>query len=279
MESSPSARLPRPFLVRRLHSLLGFWLVIYLFEHLLVNSQSALLLDRETSHFVRMVDRIQELPFLNTIELLFLGLPFLLHMWWGIGILFTAKSNAHPTDGSAPALGRYPRNVAYSWQRITSWLLIAGIAAHIIHMRFVERPQEVIQDTVAHYLVVGPREGAEWIAKRASVQLYLPQTVDHHLLKRPLNANQVVFDAPTLGRGFLVVLWQTFHNPWMVALYSLLVVAASYHAFNGLWTFLITWGVTMTRPSQRIMRFATTGLMLLTTFFGLLAIWGTFLLT
>ena len=62
----------------------------------------------------------------------------------------------------------------------------------------------------------------------------------------------------------------------MVILYSILVIAATYHAFNGLWTFMITWGVTITRRSQRIMRFITTTMMTIVMFLGLISAWGTY---
>ncbi|KIA76522.1 hypothetical protein DB43_AD00010, partial [Parachlamydia acanthamoebae] len=49
-----------------------------------------------------------------------------------------------------------------------------------------------------------------------------------------------------------------------------------YHGFNGLWTFMISWGVTLTALSQRYMRHLATALMVIVAFLGMAAIWGTY---
>src|ERR1700733_2092312 len=92
-------KVPRAFIWRRLHSLMGLWLVLFLIEHLLVNSQAALILGENGKGFVEMVNKIHGLPFLKAIEFVLLGIPFLIHMVWGVKYLFTAKSNAHKTKG------------------------------------------------------------------------------------------------------------------------------------------------------------------------------------
>lgn len=45
---------------------------------------------------------------------------------------------------------------------------------------------------------------------------------------------------------------QALHNPWMALFYGLGVAGAAYHFANGLWTFLITWGITVGPRAQRI---------------------------
>jgi succinate dehydrogenase / fumarate reductase cytochrome b subunit len=42
--------------------------------------------------------------------------------------------------------------------------------------------------------------------------------------------------------------------------YVIGVVAASFHLGNGIWTFLITWGITVGRRAQRISQWVTTGI-------------------
>ena len=50
--------LPKEFILSRLHSLTGLLIVIFLFEHLLTNSQAALLIGDDGAGFVRMVNFI-----------------------------------------------------------------------------------------------------------------------------------------------------------------------------------------------------------------------------
>ena len=137
--------LTQAFVWRRLHSLTGLFISLYLIEHLFVNSQAALWFGEDGSGFVRAVNSIQNLPFLHLIEIFF-GVPIVLHAAWGIQILRTGRSNSWPSDGSTPSLTEYPRNHAYTWQRITSWVLLVAIVAHVIHMRFYEYPSQQVSD-------------------------------------------------------------------------------------------------------------------------------------
>lgn len=297
-----SIPLPKAFIARRLHSLTGLFITLYLIEHLLVNSQAALWIGDDGSGFVRMVNSIQDLPFLPLIEIFLLGVPILIHMWWGIQYLHTSAPNSWQTDGSLPALPEYPRNHAYTWQRITSWILLVGIIAHVAHMRFYEHPASAQIGTQHHYMVrldkdagldtLAPRMGfkllnqteiEQWQPGRpentspAAQQAY-EQRLDwiQAVRKRPLKEGQVIAVTDTFGMAELLMVRETFKMPLMLALYTIFVLSACFHGFNGLWTFMISWGVALNESSQRIMRTISTGLMVLVASMGLAAIWGTY---
>jgi succinate dehydrogenase / fumarate reductase cytochrome b subunit len=256
---------PLAFLWRRLHSLTGLWLVLYLIEHLLVNSRAAMLVGDDSTGFIAAVNAIHELPYLRVIELVFLGIPIVIHGIWGVKYLFTARYNSGKSDGSEPSLQEYPRNHAYSWQRITSWLLLIGIVAHVVHMRFVEFPESVQRDGQDQYAVrVTSDASTRALSQRLSFSLH---ETDKGL----------VAVVPDFGTAELLVVRETFKMPIMIALYTIFVLAACFHAFNGLWTFMISWGVTLNSYSQRLMRGFATFLMILVAFLGLAAIWGNLL--
>jgi succinate dehydrogenase / fumarate reductase cytochrome b subunit len=63
------------------------------------------------------------------------------------------------------------------------------------------------------------------------------------------------------------------HNPAFFILYAIGLLAAVYHFANGLFTFLITWGVTIGDHSQKICRYISLGL------FVVLGVWGVGILT
>ena len=166
MTSSARALIPRAFIWRRLHSLTGLWLVIFLFEHLLTNSQAALLLGENGQGFVRMVNMIHNLPYLQAIELFLLGIPIAVHLFWGVRYALQSKSNSGKSDGSTPSL-RYGRNRAYSWQRITSWILLVLLLAHIVKFRFLEYPKQVQLGTSSLYFVkVGEDPGLASVSQK-----------------------------------------------------------------------------------------------------------------
>jgi len=68
----------------------------------------------------------------------------------------------------------------------------------------------------------------------------------------------------------------TFKSPFWVAIYTLFVLSACFHAFNGLWTSMITWGWVIKSAAQTSARRMAYALMFVITFLGLAAVWGTY---
>jgi succinate dehydrogenase / fumarate reductase, cytochrome b subunit len=307
---------PRAFIWKRLHSLTGLFLTLYIIEHLLVNSQAALLVGNNGRGFINAVNHIHDLPYLPFIELFLLGIPILIHMYWGIVYLRTSQQNYYNGEGNKPHFSNQPRNRAYTWQRITSWILLVGIIAHVVHMRFIEYPSSASLGDTKNYMIRLNRDpGLYTLAARMDFDIYDrkkiaeikaemqkpmenatlgKQTTNHHsekvkkqkweqeekwlkTLELPLlKPEQIVAVTKSFGLAELLMIRDTFKNPFMQALYTLLVLSACFHGFNGLWTFMISWGVTLTEKSQRIMHKIATGLMILVGFWGLSAIWMTY---
>lgn len=279
------ATIPQAFVWRRLHSLFGLWLVIFLIEHLFVNSQAALFIGEDGKGFISSANSLENLPYLQVAELLLLGVPIFVHTVWGIKYLLTAKYNSFGNDEKSPYLPEYSRNHAYTWQRITAWVLVIGIIAHVIHMRFVERPLSTELGSQSYYLVrVNQDSGLSTLAERLDVKIFDKNKIaqaEHDLFKKglkipPLYAGDVIAVANNFGTAELLMVRETFKKPIMLVLYTLFVFAACYHAFNGLWTFLIKWGVTLSQRSQRWMLKVAISLMILIGFLGLAAIWLTY---
>lgn len=307
--------IPRAFVWKRLHSIAGLWLVIFLIGHLLTNAQAALFVGDDGRGFIRSANSLEELPFLPLLEIAILGMPILIHTIWGIQYLRTARYNSFRTDGSSPALPEYPRNQAYTWQRITAWLLVVGIVAHVIHMRFVERPLYAQEGSERYYFVrVQSDDGLYTLSKRLNVTLYNSQSIRQlksdsnfqaHLSaissdeerarvlianqermqreewlatleRKPLRQGEVIAAAKDFGTAELLMLRDTFKMPIMLVLYTLLVLSACFHAFNGVWTFLIKWGISLTVHSQKLILRITTSLMIIVAFLGMAAVWGTY---
>lgn len=277
-----STAIPSAFIWKRLHSLAGLFLALYLFEHLLINSQAALLFGDDGSGFVEAVNAIHKIPYLPVLEIGLLGFPILLHAALGVRYLFTGVSNSSKSDGSTPYLP-YERNKAYTWQRITSWILLFGIAFHVIHMRIVEYPAIAKEDHKHFYMIrVDEDAGLASVAERLNVRLYKQEQIPVNspwlaaLEKKTLHPGEVIAVAPSFGTAELLMVRETFKMPVMIAIYTVFVLAACFHGFNGLWTFMISWGINLTQRSQRHMLVFCIFIMCLVAFFGLAAIWGTY---
>lgn len=311
--SYPAPPIPSAFIWRRAHSLTGLWLVLFLIEHLLTNSQAALLIGDDGKGFVNAVNFLKNLPYLPVIEMVLLGIPFLIHGIWGIRYLLTAQYNSFSTDGTTPALPQYKRNQAYTWQRITSWMLLVGIVAHVIHMRFLEYPTSAPLNGKEYYMSrIEVDNGLYPLSKRLGFDIYTEEKIQERKQKistalpilineenEPeeliaaqqqreeqgwiaaaekwsLNENQVIAVSPSFGVAELLLVRDSFKSPTMILLYTGLVLATCFHAFNGLWTCMITWGITLTARSQMLMRSFAVSLMILVAFLGLASIWGTY---
>ena len=61
-------------------------------------------------------------------------------------------------------------------------------------------------------------------------------------------------------------------NPFMLAFYIAGVIAATFHLANGLWSFLVTWGITQSPRSQNIVTFVTIGVFLILSVIGVQAL-------
>lgn len=329
------AGVPKAFIWRRLHSLMGLWLVLFLLEHLLTNSQAALWLGEDGHGFVKMVNGLHNLPYLQLIELGLLAVPFAIHMFWGIKYLMTSKANSYSKGEQNPHL-TYGRNKAYTWQRITSWVLLVGIVLHVAKFRFIEYPNSVRIGEQTFYLVsVNLDKGLYTLADRMQVSLYdkkqilemqatiknsdaeemlaeatgklekqeyswwkgpfisqyseqeallLTSAQRYHqqalwaqaVKKQKLSDTEVLAVAKDFGTATLLTVRDTFKSPIYVGLYTVFVLAACFHAFNGFWTFLITWGWVLKMAAQRVWVCIAISMMAIVAFLGLAAVWGTY---
>ena len=269
--------IPKYLLWKRLHSLTGLFLVLYLIEHLLVNSQAALMFGEDGVGFVKAVNKIHDLPYLPFIEFFLIGVPIVIHASWGIKYLQTGRPNSYGSTNAAECyLPEYPRNHAYTWQRITSWVLLFLIAGHVIQMRFLEYPLVVKEENKKKYYVrVQEDQGLGSLSKRLDFQIQ-SHPEESISAKMPLRKGEVLIQSDSFGMAELIMVRETFKSPLMLALYTLLVLSACFHAFNGLWTFMISWGVTLTQTSQKWMRRVANFIMIVVAFWGLAAIFGTY---
>ena len=246
----------------------------------------------------------------------------------GVKYLFAAKFNSRRTDGTSPDMHQYGRNRAYTWQRITSWILLVGIILHVAKFRFIDYPDSInLGSKESYFITVSVDKGLYTVASRLGVQLYGPKEVraekesiesrqaeqtlvevagtlasqeqydaqDQMILssaqvyeqkvawvrmleKQKVSPTHVVAIASDMGTAMLLAVRDTFKSPLYVGLYTIFVLAACFHAFNGFWTFLITWGVVLKVSAQKGALKIAWGLMALVAFLGLASIWGTYFL-
>jgi succinate dehydrogenase / fumarate reductase cytochrome b subunit len=306
-------------------------------EHMLTNSQAALFFGADGNGFVRAVNFLHNLPFLPLIEGVLLGVPILFHGVLGIRYALSAKSNNKGSDGSSPAMKGYNRNKAYTWQRLTSWVILFGIIAHVSYMRFYIYPVSAKEGNVSSYFVrLKMDPGLYTLSKRLGVTLYDTagvaakqgeikdlsakinaaqvkeeeihsryekdffssykgtfSTTDQKIYEegqlamqkkewiaalgyRHINASEVIAVSTSFGDVILLNVRDSFKSPITAALYTIFVIATCFHAFNGLWTFCISWGIILKMRSQNQALNLCIALMVLIALLGLTAIWGSY---
>lgn len=277
-----------------------------------------------------MVNALHDLPYLTVIEVGLLGIPILIHAVWGVQYAMTSKFNSMRTDGSKPHL-KYARNKAYTWQRITSWILLVLLALHIVKFRFLDYPKSVNTGTQnPSYLVeITMDPGLYTVSQRLGFTLYdhkaldklrgelgkmrdqeallsvagelkqgdsdkfnsqeetILQTAQTYEERRlfiekitsiPLEKGSVIAVTPSFGTASLLNVRNTFKSPVWVGVYTVFVLSAVFHAFNGLWTSMLTWGWIIKAAAQTRARKVAITLMIVIAFLGLAAVWGTYFL-
>lgn len=122
------------FTLRRLHSLAGILFGGYVVVHLLVNAtllEAAFpsIFGARTDVYQQQVDKIHQLPFLVALEWGAIYLPLLFHAIYGTLIAFSGRINVDRYS--------YGKNWAYTAQRITSFVLLAFLAFHVLTMKGV----------------------------------------------------------------------------------------------------------------------------------------------
>ena len=310
------ANISSTFIWRRVHSLMGLWLVVYLFQHLIINSQAALWIGDDGAGFIKCVNILESLPFLQVIEWLLIGVPLIIHGIWGVKRALEPKLNSFGGSGKKPHL-TYGRNRAFTWQRLSSWILLFGIIGHVVQMRFLEYPMKVeIGNQVRYLNRISFDEGLYTLAPRLHVTLYTSEdiaklkeeagisTIPHKegaiysdteakafeqrqmsnqqhkwvdkLDSFRLGKNDVLAEASMPGTAMLLMVRDQFKSPLMAILYTIFVLAAAFHAFNGFWTSMITWGVMLSYRSQKAMNPVNAIGIFILAFLGLAAIWGTY---
>ncbi len=320
--ASDSQPIPREFLKRRLHSLTGIFLILFLIEHMLTNSQAALWLGDEGKGFVDAVNFLHSLPYLQVIEIALLLVPFVIHGIWGLLYLRETKFNSFSSDGSTPSLP-YPRNIAFTWQRVTAIILAIGLVWHVISMRFLRYPEEIGRGINKTYAVIAsPDNGIAAVAARLDAEVITEETkllaIDHlqkekQSYKEALESlkgaslssgyERLKYEASVItekelfveelkpskdkwyvlsdnfGTAVLFTVRDAFKSYVTCIFYTLFVLAACFHAGNGLWTAAISWGLSVNERSRVFIRWVSYGLMALLSIWGLASIWLTYFVT
>ncbi|MDN3505513.1 MAG: succinate dehydrogenase [Rhabdochlamydiaceae bacterium] len=320
------------FVWARIHSLMGLGIVLYLIEHLTTNSMAALWVGEDGVGFIRMVNFLHGLPYLHVLEVGLIGVPLAFHAVLGIKYAIKSKLNTIGSDGKSPSM-KHGRNHAFSWQRITSFILLIGIILHVIEFRFLHYPIAAKDNKQTYYLTrVDMDKGLYTLSDRLNVRLFNSdaianeknslaalsskmslvdqklkemQSKEHFktavefnpesasiynsvqrfkektqwvnaLEQRDISNFQVIAVCENFGTATLLNVRNIFRSPIMGGFYSLFVLAAVFHAFNGLWTLLLTWGVILKMGSQKTFAKICVALMVIFGFLGLAAIWGSY---
>jgi succinate dehydrogenase / fumarate reductase cytochrome b subunit len=280
---------------------------------MLTNSTAALFVSEEGSGFVRAVNFLESLPYLPFIEFFLLGVPIAIHALLGVWYYTEARFNSFPSNGSKPSLS-FSRNYFFTWQRITALILVVGVIAHVVSMRFVQRPTALDSTPETKYAVtVSADPGLLSLAPRLKLMLITPTTLPDILFTMERSEKALAIPAiseldrtyyqerlatqraslaalhPTedqwgvvtqdFGTALLLVVRDNFKNPWICFLYTLFTLAACFHAGNGLWTFAISWGISLNELGRQTIGIIGCLLAIALAVGGMTCIWMTYWVT
>ncbi len=279
-------KIPKVFLRKRVHSISGIFLILFLIEHLFTNSQAALWDDG--LGFVRAVNWLHSLPYLPIIEFSLLFIPFSIHGICGLISIYESKLNSFQADGSTPSLPQYKTNQAFTWQRITALLLIVAILYHVIDMRFIRYPEKYGEGLQTTYSVeVSSDKGLPVLTQQLQASLITPKTKIDLLTEKTKPDEIAILNelTPTENRWYvlsdsfgtvtLFTVRDAFRSLTVCIVYTFFVGITVFHAINGFWTALITWGISVSEKSRRFIRLLSYLLGGFLLFLGYASIWCT----
>lgn len=67
---------------------------------------------------------------------------------------------------------------------------------------------------------------------------------------------------------------EIFSSPFMIAFYLVGIISAIFHFANGLWSFAVSWGLTVSPKSQKIMTYLTVIVFIVLSFVGISAVFA-----
>lgn len=67
---------------------------------------------------------------------------------------------------------------------------------------------------------------------------------------------------------------EIFSNPFMIGFYIVGIISAIFHFANGLWSFAVSWGLTVSPKSQKIMTYVTVIVFVVLSYIGVSAIFA-----
>lgn len=239
--------LRNDFLLRRIHSLTGVVpLTLFLIEHLFTNSRST----QGPESFNGAVKFMTGLPLFMIIEWAGIYIPLAIHLILGIWIARTAR---HNVDNY-----KYGGNWRYLFQRVTGIFIVLFLVVHLGHWRYGVRVNyiepgatEAKLIALRHYTPYELKDKEFPAAYRVAYeQAWLKEKVGRTeadlLTTEAQTALQVMASKDNMFSGMKAA----FSTPGWFLFYVLGLAAACYHTGNGLWTFLITWGVLRNPKAQ-----------------------------
>ena len=270
-------KISKEFILSRLQSLTGFALVFFLIEHLITNSQVVLFFN-EGSRFVKMVNFYQSIPYLKFVEITLIAIPFIFHIGLGAKYLGQSDINSIPSDGKRPSL-TYNRNKIFTLQRLTAYIIALFLIFHIVEMRFIKYPKKIYINGQEKYLVkLNSNKNLYKAGKRLNIQIVEKNNQnfikENKLEKVKLKNKKVIAIADSFGKATLISVFNTFQSPFEIIIYSIFVLASSFHAINGLYTFLLSWGVIFSLKHQKLFSIGSCAVGFIVTLIGFVSIFG-----
>ncbi|RXT14657.1 succinate dehydrogenase cytochrome b558 subunit [Ammoniphilus sp. CFH 90114] len=76
------------------------------------------------------------------------------------------------------------------------------------------------------------------------------------------------------GAEFFDLMVDIFNNPFMVAFYAIGILSATFHFANGMWSFLVSWGITVGPRAQQISTYVWIGFFIVLSYIGIMSMFA-----
>ena len=172
-----------------------------------------------------------------------------------LSLNFTATGGAENYNDSISIMDTFPHWLLNAVEWVVIYIPILFHGLYGLYIAFTATPNVKRFDTYRNWMFTIQRFTGAFLV------IFIAWHIFQTRIQKALGAD-VNFD----------MMAEVVSTPWMLIFYIVGIVSATFHLANGIWSFLVSWGITQSPKSQRIASYITNVFFILLSIVGVVAI-------
>lgn len=181
-------------------------------------------------------------------------IPIGLFLTFHLLVNFQATKGVEAFNDAAGLVEKMPFLLIVEW--VVIYIPLMFHAFYGVYIAFTARPNLNRFGTLRNWFFVLQRFTGIFLV------IFIAWHIWETRLQKALHGTEVNFN----------MMAEILSNPAMVAFYIVGIIAATFHLSNGIWSFLVSWGITQSKQSQKVATWVTMIFFVLLSVVGVMAI-------